>query len=135
MKRYALDTNIVSYILRGDEPVGECVRRAISEGAEILIPPIVYYEVARGFLLRSAPVKEFQWKRLCGVFQVGTDTREVFDCAAGLYADTRLRGYAVEDADLLIAAFCLVSGCVLVTNNIRHFSVISGLRVENWTEQ
>jgi tRNA(fMet)-specific endonuclease VapC len=34
--------------------------------------------------------------------------------------------------DMLIAAHALALGCVLVTDNVREFSRIPGLVVENW---
>lgn len=35
--------------------------------------------------------------------------------------------------DRLIAAHALALGLVLVTNNVKHFSDVPGLKVENWT--
>jgi len=45
--------------------------------------------------------------------------------------DTAVKG----DADLLIAASCLVHGYILVTNNKRDFENIEGLQLEDWTDQ
>jgi tRNA(fMet)-specific endonuclease VapC len=36
--------------------------------------------------------------------------------------------------DLLIGAIALAHGATLVTRNLRHFSQIPGLRVENWLD-
>ena len=36
--------------------------------------------------------------------------------------------------DAMIAAHARGLGCVLVTNNRKHFAKVSGLDVENWTE-
>ncbi len=44
------------------------------------------------------------------------------------------RGQAVATPDLLIAATALVHDLTLVTGNVRHFSMIEGLRKENWLE-
>jgi len=38
----------------------------------------------------------------------------------------------IEDADILIAASCLVEGMILVTDNEEHFRRIENLEVENW---
>ena len=43
------------------------------------------------------------------------------------------RGTPIGDFDVLIAAHAVVLRCTLVTNNIRHFSKVPGLSVENWT--
>ena len=37
-----------------------------------------------------------------------------------------------EDADILIAAFCLHNNYILVTDNIKHFKNIKGLNTVNW---
>ena len=34
----------------------------------------------------------------------------------------------------MIAGHALAAECVLVTNNTREFSLVPGLRVEDWTE-
>ena len=57
-----------------------------------------------------------------------------WDEAARLYAVYRQKGESIEDADLFIAAFCIVNDYILVTNNIRHFEQIEGLKVDNWKQ-
>ena len=44
------------------------------------------------------------------------------------------RGQTVATPDLLIAATALVHDLTLVTGNVRHFSAIDGLRIENWLQ-
>lgn len=44
------------------------------------------------------------------------------------------RGQSIATPDLLIAATALVHDLTLVTGNVRHFSAIDGLRIENWLE-
>ena len=41
-------------------------------------------------------------------------------------------GTIIDDADLFIAACAKVHGLTLVTNNIKHFKRIKGLKLENW---
>ena len=36
------------------------------------------------------------------------------------------------NADLFIAACAKVHGLILVTNNMKHFKRIKGLKLENW---
>ena len=41
-------------------------------------------------------------------------------------------GTIIDDADLFIAACAKVHGLALVTNNVKHFKRIKGLKLENW---
>ena len=130
---FALDTNIVSYLLKNNEAVFARYREEIRNGNRIIIPPVTYYEIKRGLLHQEAIVKAGLFRRLCGEFGVGRMVLDTWDEAAGLYAENRHLGRTVEDADLFIAAFCLVNGYTLVTNNIRHFEHIDKLKLVNWT--
>jgi predicted nucleic acid-binding protein len=57
---------------------------------------------------------------------------EVWEKAIELYVHQRNNGRSVDDIDLLIAAFCIINGCTLVTNNIKHFTDFDTLETENW---
>ena len=43
-------------------------------------------------------------------------------------------GLAIPDADVLVAATALSRSCPLATGNVRHFSRIWGLQLQNWFE-
>ncbi len=51
-----------------------------------------------------------------------------------LRADLECKGLPIGNMDMLIAAHALRLDAILVTNNQRHFSRISGLKLENWVE-
>ena len=51
-----------------------------------------------------------------------------------LKASLEKRGLPRSEPDLRIAAIALQHGLTIVTGNIRHFSDIPGLAVENWLE-
>jgi tRNA(fMet)-specific endonuclease VapC len=42
------------------------------------------------------------------------------------------RGTPIGDFDVLIAAHAMSLKRILVTNNVRHFSRVPGLTIENW---
>ncbi|MDR2503511.1 MAG: type II toxin-antitoxin system VapC family toxin [Deltaproteobacteria bacterium] len=132
MTVFALDTNILSYILRDDDQACSTLRSQLAAGNKCVIPPIAYYEIRRGLLYSNATVKLNDFDDLCRNFFIDKMDKPVWDEAARLYAVQRRRGALVEDADLLIAAFCLVGGYTLVTNNLKHFETIDGLVCVNW---
>ena len=60
-----------------------------------------------------------------------------FDSASGeiygnLRADLERAGTPLAEPDLRIAAIALTNNLTVVTGNVRHFSRVRGLRVENW---
>jgi predicted nucleic acid-binding protein len=131
---YALDTNIISYILRGDDIVKKRWRKEESNGNRSVIPLIVYYEARRGLLANGATTKLRAFENLCFKLGVYDLTKADTDTAAGIYAALRRSGRTVEDADLLIAAQTVSRGYTLVTNNVKHFEGIEELQLENWAE-
>jgi predicted nucleic acid-binding protein len=132
MRKYALDSNILSYLLKGDTKILKRVESESLAGSEISIPPIVYYEVKRGLLAVNSVNKMKMFLSLCSENAVGDMNIGVMDIAADIYVSFRKLGRAVEDADILIAAFCLEHGYTLVTHNVRHFEGVKGLKVEDW---
>ncbi|MEH2176353.1 MULTISPECIES: type II toxin-antitoxin system VapC family toxin [unclassified Nostoc] len=49
-----------------------------------------------------------------------------------LKAELRRIGQTIAEFDLLIASVAVAENYTLVTNNIRHYSRISNLQLENW---
>ena len=129
---YALDSNIISYILRDSKDVKQRWRQEENAGNRSVIPLVVYYEVQRGLLANGAINKLRLFENLCAVFGVYDLTKADMDTAARIYADRKRRGMPIDDTDLLIAAQCVTNGYTLVTNNIRHFEDIDGLNIVNW---
>jgi len=134
IKKYTFDTNILSYYIRGNEEIKNRLNKELSEGNQFIINPITYYEINRGLLAINSPMKSQKFKELCQVFGILELSKRVLDIAAQNYAILRKKGELIEDADLFIAATCLVNDLVLITNNRRHFSRIDGLKIESWVE-
>ena len=49
-------------------------------------------------------------------------------------AELEKKGFPIGPLDLLIASHAKSLDIILVTNNVREFERIAGLRIENWTE-
>jgi len=54
--------------------------------------------------------------------------------AATLYAYLRRLGTPLDDMDLLIAGIAIENDMTLVTHNMKHFSRIPGLKLQDWIE-
>ncbi|MCL2053695.1 MAG: type II toxin-antitoxin system VapC family toxin [Oscillospiraceae bacterium] len=131
---YALDTNTISYFIKGDTAVWKKMRAALSENHDFVIPPVTFYEIRRGFKHNPAPRKEQLFTDMCLDYSVGEMNITIWEIAADIYANSKKTGKTIEDTDILIAAFCIVNGYTLVSNNTKHFKNIDGLSLENWVE-
>lgn len=128
---FALDTNIVTYALKGDEDVLSSIVSEVKKGNDIIIPPTVYYETIRWLKLLNSQkkIKSFDKLHRDVIESLG---RGVLDKAADIYAGLKRNGNIIDDGDILIAAFCIINNYTLVTNNAKHFKIIDGLQYVNW---
>jgi predicted nucleic acid-binding protein len=129
---YALDTNIISYILRGDDDVKSRWRREESNGNRTVILLVVYLEIKRGLLAAGAKNKLAAFERMTAALGVDILTVKDIDLAASIYAERKKQGRPMDDSDLLIAAQAICRGYTLVTNNTKHFEGLGGLLLTNW---
>lgn len=125
-----LDTDTASYAIRGKGRVAQTIARR--PRTDLCVSAITVAELRYGAAC-------FQSARLHGLIDgfladleiVPFDSRcaEVYGKLAGELA---LQGTPIGDFDALIAAHALTLDVTLVTNNIKHFTRVRGLRVENW---
>jgi len=128
--RYLLDTDSVSYALRGQGEVGARIRS--ERPSDLCISAITLAELRYGAERKGS-------RKLHGLIATFAAAVEVvsFDEAAAaefgrlgsILAD---RGTPIGEFDVLIAANAVALRCTLVTNNVRHLSKVPGLSVENW---
>jgi len=102
--KYALDTNSISYWIQGNANIVERLNQALRQGNEIIIPPATYYEIWRGFKLKSVPKKEYAFRLICKSCRIGEMNISVWEEAADIYAYTRKAGWTIDDTDILICS-------------------------------
>ena len=132
MIQYALDTNIVTYYLKGDKTIISRVTNETDNGAVIIIPPTVFYEIKRWLLTINAVRKLALFETMCSLSGIGFIDREILEIASVIFSDLQRKGIAIGDNDILIAAYCIHFNLTLVTNNEKHFKYITALRTVNW---
>lgn len=132
MKRYLLDTNIVSHLIKGHPAVA---RRVVAAPmASLCISAITAGELLFGLAKRPdatrlhAAVQEF----LRRVDVLPWDSA-IVACYGTVRADLERQGKMLAPLDLLIATHALGLGAVLVTND-RAFAQVANLDVEDWTD-
>ncbi|MCL2513365.1 MAG: PIN domain-containing protein [Oscillospiraceae bacterium] len=131
---YALDTNILSFLLKNNKNAVCNADAATYNGHELIIPKIVDYEIRRGLAAAGMNKKLREYLEFRETVAVGKIDENVWDEAVNIYVSLSQHGKIIDDADILIAAFCLVNGYTLVTNNKRHFENIDRLNFVDWSE-
>jgi tRNA(fMet)-specific endonuclease VapC len=131
-----LDTNVVVHFRkRKMAHLAKRVMAAHDEGRSLALPVIVLQELEVG-------VHRSQWPEAARMrldkFLTLVETIPPFDeadasIAAELKSSLEQSGKSIGSYDLLIAAQILRRDALLVTDNIREFSRIPGLRWEDWT--
>lgn len=129
---YLLDTCSVSAMLKQNENIWEKVALVEFSKENIFFSTITYYETKRGLLASQATRKMEEFDEIRQDYDMlGLDSEAVLDKASEIYANLKLRGELLPDADIFIAAIALTYHLTLVTAD-SHFDRIKGLNVENW---
>ena len=127
-----LDTDMLMPLFKGVPSVVERARQYQDLYGHLNITIITYYEVMKGHEYVGAIDRQKLFDEFCRLNNVMSLDQAACRRAAQVYADLRRCGNLIPDADILIAGIALAGDYVLVTQNVRHFQRIAGLKVENW---
>lgn len=127
---YCLDTDITIEYLKNNPSVVSKVNLYFNE---LCITPITVLELFYG-AYRSSQVEKHiaQVQELRNNLNVLTFTLLVYEQFGKTKAQLKEEGKIIDNFDLIISCFCKAYGCILVTNNTKHFERIEGLKLENW---
>ncbi len=131
---YMLDTNICIYAIKNKPArVLDRLKREMEHG--LCISSITLAELEYG-VRHSAHVAQNEQALLR--FLVILSVLPFSAVAASEYGEIRNRlarqGTPIGPLDMLIAAHARAEDLVLVTNNVREFERVPGLKLENWAE-
>jgi tRNA(fMet)-specific endonuclease VapC len=122
--KYLLDSNIIiAAIAASSAALRE--RLAMCDEDDVVTSAIVYAEVAHGSRNNKPPSLDLLDEFLQDVPVLPFD-----EVAGSAYAALP---FLRASYDRLIAAHALSRGLTVVTQNVRHFADVPGLKVENWT--
>lgn len=129
--KYLLDTNTLIYFFKGKGRVAEHLFSV--PRSSLLLSSVVLYELETGIAKSSAAAKR---RQQLDIFAAHVTLAPFGGEEAKLAAMIRTRletaGTPIGPEDLLIAATALAHKAILVTHNIREFSRILELQVEDW---
>lgn len=130
--KYLLDTDACSYLMKR-RPAKLVKRLTALEPGDVGISSITLSELMYGVEKSLFPERN---REALEAFLLPLEVAEYGAEAAAFYGKIRAalsrKGTPIGGNDLLIAAHALALGIPLVTNNVREFRRVPGLKVENW---
>jgi tRNA(fMet)-specific endonuclease VapC len=129
---YLLDTNIISYWMRGDKRVIGRIKK--HSPANLSLSTITLAEILFG--IEKSPIKKKE--RRLKIKQISSllGLYSFDEVAAGKYAVIRVQlereGRVISERDTQIASIAMANKLTVVTHNVREFDRIDKLKVEDW---
>ena len=130
---YLLDTNICIYFLnQRSEKLIE--RLAETEVENIAVCSIIKAELFYGAMKSAKPAKNLiQQKEFLQNFKSFPFDYSAAQSYAEIRSNLERDGNLIGPNDLCIAAIALANSLTLISNNIKEFSKIHGLKWEDWS--
>ena len=129
---YLLDTNIVSYWMRGDEKLINKIKS--HKPTELSICTVTLAEIYYG--IEKSPVKKKERRSKIERISSQLEIHPFDELAALKYSIIRTKlekdGWVISERDLQIASIGMANKLIVVTHNIKEFNRIEKLEVEDW---
>lgn len=130
---YLLDTNILSSLIR--DPFGRVSQRIAEKGERTVCTSIVVAcELRFGAEKKQSATLQARVEELLSVIDVLALDVDTDVHYAVIRTHLEATGTPIGPNDLLIAAHARSFELILVSANVREFSRVPGLSVENWLE-
>ena len=132
---YLLDTNIISYWMRGDEKLIKKIKN--HKPSDLSICTITLAEIYYG--IEKSPVKKKERRnkieRICSQL----DIYPFDDLASRKYSMIRTQlekeGIIISERDLQIASIAMANKLIVVTHNVKEFKRVVNLELEDWAKE
>ena len=129
---YLLDTNIVSYWMRGDEKLIRKIKNL--SPSDLSICTITLAEIYYGS--EKSPVRKKERRNKIERIYSQLEVYPFDEPAAHKYSMIRAQlekdGVVISERDLQIASIAKANKLIVVTHNVKEFRRISNLDIEDW---
>lgn len=133
MIQYLLDTNILSYFIKGISRELTQRMRTASQTKSVCTSVICRAELRYGQdLMAASDRRHAQIDLLLLEVPALSWTVAAADQYGEIKALLKRQGIPIGEMDTQIAAHALVENLILVTHNTRHFERVPGLKLEDW---
>ena len=130
MTGFMLDTDISSYIIK--RRPATLVEKFQKHSETLNVSVITAAELRFGAEKAGRPQLTELVEAYLDRLAILDWTDEVTPHYARIRSKLELSGKPIGNMDLLIAAHAVSQGMIVVTNNVKHFSNVPGLKVEVW---
>ncbi|MCU7958603.1 MAG: tRNA(fMet)-specific endonuclease VapC [gamma proteobacterium symbiont of Bathyaustriella thionipta] len=133
MLKYLLDTHIVIYTIKNrPAKVREAFNRHIGQ---MCISAVTWGELVYGVEHSSQPEQNRAViEGMAARMEVLPLEMQDTDHFGQIRAELKQRGTPIGPYDMMIAGQARARGLILVSNNLREFERVDGLRLENWVD-
>ena len=133
---YLFDTDVLSGIIKKNPSLALIRRLASLEPSQQFTTAITVGELVYGAYKSDRP--EYFLKKLENLVWPNIQILPFDQKAAGVHgklrAELEKKGASLSEPDLRIASIARFHGLTLITGNLKHFSRVPGLEVENWID-
>lgn len=131
MLRYMLDTNLCIHVMR--KPQSATAERFKQHIGAMGLSTITLHELYHGAEKSARPAFQRQLTdQLVSGLEVLEFDAEAAEHSGEIHATLAKAGQIIGAYDMLIAGHARSRGLTIVTNNMREFSRVDGLRCEDW---
>lgn len=131
---YMLDTNICIYAIKHKpEKVFQKLQEIDPE--DVCVSSVTYAELVHG-VEKSAAVEKnrLALSLLLANIEIMDFDVNAADCYGKIRADLEKKGKPIGPLDMMIAGHAQSLDLTIVTNNVKEFSRVENLKIENWVE-
>ena len=132
--RYMLDTNICIYAIK-HKPEKVFQKLQTVDPQDVCVSSVTYAELVHG-VEKSAAVEKnrLALSMLLANIEILDFDVDAADCYGKIRANLEKKGTPIEPLDMMIAGHAMSMGYTVVTNNVKEFSRVPDLKIENWAE-
>ena len=132
--RYMLDTNICIYVIK-HKPEKAFQKLQTIHPEDVRISSVTYAELVHGIEKSIAVEKNrLALSMLLANMEILDFGVDAADCYGKIRAGLEKKGTPIGPLDMMIAGHAQSLGYTVVTNNVKEFSRVSALKIENWAE-
>ena len=132
--RYMLDTNVCIYVIK-HKPEKVFQKLQTIHPEDVCISSVTYAELVHGVEKSIAVEKNrLALSMLLANMEILDFDVDAADCYGKIRAGLEKNGTPIGPLDMMIAGHAQSLEYTVVTNNVKEFSRVSALRIENWAE-